>query len=77
MQSTVRLKYDDTDFDQKFSESRLNPLIAWKTQLYAHQTPTKGLLNAWKRLISAWKRLRNANAKRGVVHFQRIPGHHI
>ena len=25
----VRLKYDDTDSDQKFSESELNTLIAW------------------------------------------------
>ena len=28
--TTVRLKYDDTHSDQKFSESELYPLIAWK-----------------------------------------------
>ena len=38
---TVHLKYDDIHSDQKFSESELYPLIAWKRPLNAQETPTK------------------------------------
>ena len=60
----MRLKYEDTHSDQKFSESELYPLIAWKRPRFALATPTKRLLVAWKRPLVAWKRLRNAHALR-------------
>ena len=67
--STVRLKYDDTHSDQKFSESELSPLITWKRPLNAHETPTKRLLIAWKRPFSAWKRPRNEGVELSFREF--------
>ena len=32
----MRLKYNDTHFDQKFPERELYPLIAWKRKRNAH-----------------------------------------
>ena len=45
----MRLKYDDTHSDQKFSENGVWPLIVWKRPRDVHLTPTKRLRNAYER----------------------------
>ena len=72
--NTERLKYDDTHSDSEFSESELYPIIAWLRQRYAHETPTKRLLNVWKAPAERGNAYETPTQLGGSVNFKRIFG---
>ena len=76
--TTVRLKYDDTHSDQKFSENGVWPLIVWKRPRDAYETPTKRLRKASSLRGNAPSVRGNAYETPkhwgGRVNFQRISG---